>query len=112
MWNCSSCGETVEDHFELCWNCQATKSGRRPVSELEAEDIGEDRARARINKKYKPMNCLRCDSTLEHAGTKKFHLGPNLGVLGDWGELLVGRESLDMYVCSQCGHVEFFTFDD
>ena len=24
MWNCSRCGESVEDHFQVCWNCQAT----------------------------------------------------------------------------------------
>ena len=79
---------------------------------MESEDPGEDRLKAIVNKKYRPMNCLRCDSTLEHVGTKKFHQGPNLGALGDWGELLVGSESLEMYVCSQCGHIEFFTFGD
>ena len=112
MWNCSKCGELVEDHFQVCWNCQTTQGGRGPMSKSELEDPGEDRLKDLVNRKYKPMNCLRCGNTLEHAGTKKFHHGPNLGVLGDWGELLVGNESLDMYVCTECGHVEFFTFGD
>ena len=77
-----------------------------------AGEVVEDRDKARVNKKHKPMNCLRCGITLEHAGTKKFHQGPSLGVLGDWAELFVGHESLDMYVCPQCGHVEFFVFED
>lgn len=30
MWSCVKCGEEVEDTFELCWNCQANRSGRSP----------------------------------------------------------------------------------
>lgn len=24
-WRCSSCGETVEDNFDLCWNCETPR---------------------------------------------------------------------------------------
>ncbi|HEY6806267.1 MAG TPA: hypothetical protein VI306_21995 [Pyrinomonadaceae bacterium] len=52
------------------------------------------------------MNCLRCGCGLTHAGTRKFYQGPNLG------ELLIAKESLEMYVCQECGHVEFFSFGE
>lgn len=27
MWQCSHCRETVEDDFEVCWNCCAVREG-------------------------------------------------------------------------------------
>jgi hypothetical protein len=102
----------VEDNFDACWNCQTTKAGRRPALKPSADDTVDNRLKALVNQRHKPMKCLRCSGNLIHAGTKKFHEGPNLGVLGDLGELLVERESLDMYVCKTCGHVELFAFGD
>jgi len=35
MWECKNCGETVEDEFETCWNCQTN-----PTSpDAENEDV-------------------------------------------------------------------------
>ena len=112
MWHCLKCGEDVEDHFELCWNCQANRRGLRPFALQELEDPDEQREKAKVNKKHKPMNCLRCAAILTYVGPRKFHQGPALGVLGDWGELLVAKESVEMYLCSECGHVEFFAFGE
>ena len=55
------------------------------------------------------LHCLRCDSNMVYGGKKKFHEGTRLGVLGGLGELLVNRESFDLWACPDCGHVEFFT---
>ena len=52
--------------------------------------------------------CLRCDAELEFLGTKEFHEGGRLGFFGDFAELFVNRERLDVYACPSCGHVEFF----
>jgi hypothetical protein len=112
MWHCLKCGEDVEDHFELCWNCQANKRGLRQFTQRELADEEDERVRAMVNKKHKPMNCLRCKTVLTYAGPRKFHQGPNFGVLGDLGELLVAKESVEMYICSECGHVEFFAFGE
>jgi Zn finger protein HypA/HybF involved in hydrogenase expression len=110
MWTCIRCGEEVEEIFEVCWNCQANQNGVLPLNNPVSQKVIADKDRAIVNKKYKPMNCLRCRSILEYSGTKKLHQGVNWGALGDWGELLVGYESLEMYVCPECGHVEFFIF--
>jgi hypothetical protein len=112
MWICANCAEQIEDHFDACWNCQTTRRGHRPAHEAAADDIADQRLKAIVNDRHKPMNCLRCSGALVHAGTRKFHEGPNLGVLGDWGEFLVDHQSLDMYICKACGHVEFFPFED
>lgn len=106
MWRCLKCGEDVEDQFELCWNCQANRRGLRQFQNSPKRDPEDERVKAIVNRKHKPMNCLRCGCGLTHAGTRKFYQGPNLG------ELLIAKESLEMYVCQECGHVEFFSFGE
>lgn len=31
MWRCLNCNEQVENHFEVCWNCQFTQNGTPQV---------------------------------------------------------------------------------
>ena len=34
MWSCSHCSQPIEDHFDICWNCQFAKDGTlQPVFE-------------------------------------------------------------------------------
>ncbi|MGE5594831.1 MAG: hypothetical protein ACM3S1_02210 [Hyphomicrobiales bacterium] len=53
-------------------------------------------------------DCLRCGVPLTYVGRREFHFGPRHGALGDFSELFVHRETLALFVCEQCGHVEFF----
>ncbi|MEX2430334.1 MAG: hypothetical protein WD645_00265 [Dehalococcoidia bacterium] len=55
-----------------------------------------------------PMVCPRCDTNLTYLGTREFHEGTRWGLLGNLAELLVNKESFDMYVCPRCGRVEMF----
>ena len=55
-----------------------------------------------------PISCQRCEQQMEFVGTKRLHEGTNWGVLGEIGEFFVKRERFDVYVCPQCGRVEFF----
>ncbi len=32
MWKCPGCSETVDDHFEVCWNCEGARDGSSIVS--------------------------------------------------------------------------------
>lgn len=94
MWMCSKCHESIEDTFEVCWKCGTYKDGTTdPAFEPEAAPS---------------LSCLRCQTTLEHVGTKRFHEGARWGVLGELGELFVKRDRFDVYACPRCGHVEFF----
>jgi hypothetical protein len=52
--------------------------------------------------------CLRCEVRLRYVGEKSFREGANWGVLGEIGHLFEKRSSFDVYVCPQCGHVDFF----
>jgi hypothetical protein len=54
--------------------------------------------------------CTRCDGRLIFAGKKDFHEGTRAWgfILGDLGELFTGGEEMAMFVCENCGHVEFF----
>ena len=55
-----------------------------------------------------PVNCLRCDRLLTFVGTREFHEGPGGGLFSDLTELFMKKEKFDVYVCQNCGHVEFF----
>ena len=40
MWTCSSCGSTVEDQFEVCWNCGTSRDGVPDPDFVRADDAG------------------------------------------------------------------------
>jgi hypothetical protein len=102
MWTCKKCEERLDESFPTCWNCGTQRSG--------VEDAFFVRERASsLERDNRPgLNCLRCPRELDYVGTKKSHEGTRWGILGELGELLVRKESFDLYVCSNCGHVEFF----
>ena len=109
MWRCLKCGEEVEDHFDLCWNCQANRRGLRQFKQIVDDDQDDDPVRARVNKKHKPISCLRCSAILTYAGSRRLQQGPGLGVFVEIGE---SKEIVEMYVCGECNHVEFFAFGE
>ena len=52
--------------------------------------------------------CLRCEVRLRYVGAKAFREGTNWGAIGEIGHLFERSSSFDVYVCPQCGHVDFF----
>lgn len=38
MWTCESCGESVEDNFEICWSCGASYEGDEDPDFVKADD--------------------------------------------------------------------------
>jgi hypothetical protein len=54
-----------------------------------------------------PM-CLRCEVRLRYVGEKTFREGGNLGVFGEIGHLFEQSASFHVWVCRNCGHVDFF----
>jgi len=53
-------------------------------------------------------DCLRCDVKLVYVGEKKFREGSNWGVMGEIGHLFEKSEAYHVYMCRQCGHIDFF----
>jgi hypothetical protein len=103
MWTCSRCNETLEDRFESCWNCGTDRSGA-----TDPKFVAEAPPARLTGSRRLPMDCARCGGSLDEMGTKHFHEGARWGIPGNLAELFVNREGFDVYVCSRCGHVEFF----
>lgn len=40
MWNCPKCHATVDDQFEVCWNCGTNRQGVEDPSFVKADDSG------------------------------------------------------------------------
>lgn len=40
MWNCPACQSSVEDVFEVCWNCGTSRTGEADPSFVRADDAG------------------------------------------------------------------------
>jgi len=102
-WICTACNASNEGEFDICWQCGTGHDGTPP-------DPGFDRSQETHRESPRDLQCLRCQSSMTHAGTKRFHEGSRLApfLLAELGELLVNRESFDLYTCPNCGKVEFF----
>lgn len=98
MKSCPNCHEEIEDNFEVCWNCNYSLTENKVV-EFEDPTIQGTRK----------IKCLRCDVPMPYSGNFKFHEGSRYGVFGNLFEAFENREAFDLYVCPQCGKVEFFT---
>ncbi len=95
---CTECYQEVSINDTICRHCGAD------VSQLEEEDASEE-----TKQELNPIVCPRCETALEYVGTKKFYEGTRaFDVLGGIWELLKNREQYDVYVCPQCGRLEFF----
>ncbi|USD36178.1 hypothetical protein [Ferrimonas sp. SCSIO 43195] len=91
-WKCQNCSTEIdESSFEVCWNCGCERGQLKPA---------ESKAQA--------LKCLRCESAMLMLGSKEFHEGTRWGALGNFAELLVDKQALDMFACESCGKVEFF----
>jgi Zn finger protein HypA/HybF involved in hydrogenase expression len=90
---CPNCQAEVEDNFDLCWNCEYSFTDNKVV------EIKEDTGGSR------EIDCLRCAVPMRYAGNFRFHEGFLTGVF-------TNKESFDLYVCPQCGKVEFFVPDE
>ena len=103
-WSCRRCHEAVDESFDACWKCGATRAGDSDPSFAPVPDAHVSGASPEPN----PITCVRCERSLDYVGRKRFHEGTNWGALGELGELFVKREHFDVYVCPRCGRVELF----
>jgi len=132
MKTCPNCKSEIEDNFDLCWNCQYSFSEDRIVPKTEfsvvcphcnnevdtsytfcpncMQKLGFNSVLTGSSDYSGNMNidCLRCKVHMMFKGTSRFHEGTRVGTLGNFFELMVNRESFDLYFCPQCGKIEFF----
>lgn len=63
-------------------------------------------------KMKKDLLCLRCGQKMNHIKTQKLQLGQTGWILGDLPNLLAGSMEVDVYSCSHCGKIEFFSSNE
>jgi len=94
FWTCGQCGAAVPQDCPVCPGCgfDPDQPAATPASGISS------------------LQCLRCDSPMQFAGTLKLHEGTRMWpvLLGNLGELLVDRKAFNTHVCVSCGKVEFF----
>ena len=103
-WQCSECGELSDPQFDICWKCGTGSDGTPPTATFSADSSAKPPGDSRS------LACLRCSAAMTFAGRKRFHEGTRAWpfLLGEIGELLVHRESFDLYACPSCGKIELF----
>ncbi|MEM7164612.1 MAG: hypothetical protein AAF581_04070 [Planctomycetota bacterium] len=94
--DCTECAASYSHKMALCPMCNAENPN--PPADPEWPE-----GPAKVDE-----DCYRCGVKLRYMGSKKFHEGPRLGVLGDLAELLVNKEALLLYSCPQCRRIEFY----
>jgi len=60
----------------------------------------------------KNMQCLRCQTEMEHLSDEEIQLGHQSFLLGSLSNLLSGALKVKIYVCPNCKKLEFFYVKD
>ena len=94
MWTCQ-CGEQIEDQFDTCWKCARTDANAEELGLL--QELQEHLA----------IECPHCKAALGYLGRKRFYAEGGL-LTEIFLPTFFHREKYDVYVCSRCGHLEFF----
>jgi uncharacterized protein YbjQ (UPF0145 family) len=68
MWTCPKCGESVEDEFEVCWNCGTGKDGTEDPSFQRAEDVDASELPASAGRDATPARPPRATPVAPTAG--------------------------------------------
>lgn len=80
---CPNCNAEVEDHFELCWNCNYS---------FEVCCVAKIK-----DERESDLKCLRCGTPLFFYGNYDFREGAFVGAL----------KPFDLFACPACGKMEF-----
>lgn len=58
------------------------------------------------------LKCLRCGADMKYFSRESFQLGQASFLFGQLPNLMAGSMQADIYVCPECGKIEFFTAQD
>ena len=53
--------------------------------------------------------CLRCQTPMRYLRSEKLQMGQTSWIWGDWPNLLAGALEVEIYLCPQCGKLEFYS---
>lgn len=94
---CPKCNAEIEPGFDVCWNCNFSFSDEQI---LEFQEVTE---------KSSPINCIRCQNTMEYSGQMVFKKENNQKIFEEYFETSDEENPLTMLTCPKCGKVEFFS---
>lgn len=57
----------------------------------------------------KELKCLRCESDMQFWRCEKIQLGEAGFLKGDWEHVASGSLMVDIYICPECGKLEFYS---
>ncbi len=109
MWRCPSCGEDVEDDFNVCWNCQRPKGGAAAAPGDEGTDPAGLVETARpdgsieVTVAGKPLACAVCGNRAFHERNSLLNTRFATFMKLDWAN----ADAVN-YICTRCGHIDWF----
>ena len=108
MWKCSGCGETVEDTFDVCWNCQRDKAGE--PSSAEAPQVEKALVEATQADGSVSVTVYGRELTCAVCGNKTFHERDSLlnTRLATFFRLDWANAQAVNYICMRCGYIFWF----
>ena len=116
MWRCSKCSESVEDNFDVCWNCGTSTEG---VEDAAFDRSAEHSPAEEREPRAETLTCPKCKSDkiiprvrIMDRGQYGIDAG-NLTVVfyEDPGALVfkgAHQGSLFARVCGECAYTEMF----
>lgn len=54
------------------------------------------------------LDCLRCGNQMQYVKSEKLQLGQTGWFWGDIPNLMAGALEVDIYICNECGKIEFY----
>jgi DNA-directed RNA polymerase subunit RPC12/RpoP len=108
MWKCSSCGEEVDDAFDVCWNCQRGKDGspppvaERPAARALVETPLPD-GTVEVTAAGKTLACAVCGNSTFHERNSLLNTRFATFMRFDWANAQAVN-----YICTRCGYIFWF----
>jgi predicted nucleic-acid-binding Zn-ribbon protein len=109
MWKCPSCGEDVEDDFNVCWNCQRGKDGTPSAAQPDpatasglVETTRPDGC-VEVAVAGKPLACVVCGNGTFHERNSLLNTRLATFFNVDWANAQAAN-----YICARCGYIHWF----
>ena len=98
MWTCENCREIVEEQFNACWNCGASRDGKLNLDFIrEPSDVNDDSSLEKsFSQHYVCQKCEHRDARVERISSS----GTGLAKLSAKDFLAIS--------CQNCGYTELF----
>ena len=112
MWKCSSCGEDVDDDFNVCWNCQRGKVGSPAAATVDTQAEGGLVETIRpdgsigVTAAGRTLTCAVCGNTAFHERNSLLNTRFATFMKLDWANAQAVN-----YICTRCGYIHWFLAD-